>query len=52
MPAWVFATVYGGIELFLGVTGAGGSVAHFAHLGGMAGGYVLIRSWRSGRRRR
>ncbi|HET7133224.1 MAG TPA: rhomboid family intramembrane serine protease, partial [Gammaproteobacteria bacterium] len=43
MPAWVFATVYGGIELFLGVTGAGGSVAHFAHLGGMAGGYVLIR---------
>jgi membrane associated rhomboid family serine protease len=51
MPAWVFATVYGGIELFLGVTGAAGSVAHFAHLGGMAGGYVLIRSWRSGRRR-
>lgn len=52
MPAWVFALLYGGLELFLGVTGSAGGVAHFAHLGGMAGGYVLIRTWRSGSGRR
>jgi len=52
MPAWVFATVYGVIELVLGVTGTASGVAHFAHLGGMLGGYLLIRHWRSGTRRR
>ena len=34
------------IELFLGVTGTESGVAHFAHLGGMVGGYVLIQYWR------
>ena len=52
MPAWVFATLYGVIELVLGVTGTASGVAHFAHLGGMLGGYLLIRHWRSGTRRR
>ena len=47
MPAWVFATVYGVIELVLGVTGTASGVAHFAHLGGMLGGFLLIRYWRS-----
>jgi len=47
MPAWLFATLYGALELVLGVTGTAGGVAHFAHLGGMVGGYLLIRSWRS-----
>jgi membrane associated rhomboid family serine protease len=51
MPAWLFATLYGLLELVLGVTGTAGGVAHFAHLGGMVGGYLLIRSWRSPRRR-
>ena len=51
MPAWLFATLYGVIELVLGVTGTQGGVAHFAHLGGMVGGYLLIRSWRAPRRR-
>jgi len=50
MPAWLFVTLYGVIELFLGVTGTQAGVAHFAHLGGMLGGYVLIRYWRSRRR--
>ncbi len=50
MPAWLFVTVYGVLELFLGVTGAQGDVAHFAHLGGMLGGYLLIRFGRSRRR--
>jgi membrane associated rhomboid family serine protease len=52
MPAWVFATLYGVIELVLGVTGTASGIAHFAHLGGMFGGYLLIRHWRSGGRRR
>ena len=47
MPAWLFVTLYGLLELFLGVTGTQHGVAHFAHLGGMLGGYLLIRSWRS-----
>ena len=51
MPAWLFATLYGAIELVLGVTGTAGGVAHFAHLGGMVGGYLLIRGWRAPRRR-
>ena len=46
MPAWLFVTGYGAIELFLGVTGSQAGVAHFAHLGGMAIGFVLIEYWR------
>jgi membrane associated rhomboid family serine protease len=47
MPAWLFVTLYGLLELFLGVTGTQQGVAHFAHLGGMLGGYLVVRSWRS-----
>jgi membrane associated rhomboid family serine protease len=46
MPAWLFVTLYGLIELYLGVTGSGPGVAHFAHLGGMAAGYALLVFWR------
>lgn len=46
MPAWLFVTGYGVIELVLGVTGTQAGVAHFAHLGGMAVGFVLIQYWR------
>lgn len=46
MPAWLFVTLYGLIELGLGITGNQASVAHFAHLGGMAGGLLLILWWR------
>jgi membrane associated rhomboid family serine protease len=45
MPAWLFVTLYGLLELYLGVTGSGQGVAHFAHLGGMAAGYVLLVYW-------
>jgi membrane associated rhomboid family serine protease len=52
MPAWLFVTLYGILELSLGVFGTAQGVAHFAHLGGMATGYVLILYWRwLGRRR-
>jgi membrane associated rhomboid family serine protease len=52
MPAWLFVTLYGALELFLGITGSNEGVAHFAHLGGMLGGYVMIRSWGAGSRLR
>ena len=46
MPAWLFVTLYGMLELYLGVTGSQVGVAHFAHLGGMAAGYALLMYWR------
>jgi membrane associated rhomboid family serine protease len=46
MPAWLFVSGYAAVELFFGVTGTQSGVAHFAHLGGMVGGYVLIQYWR------
>lgn len=46
LPAWLFVTLYAGIELILGATGTQAGVAHFAHLGGMVGGYIVIRRWR------
>jgi membrane associated rhomboid family serine protease len=46
MPARVFVVVYAAIELYLGVTGTQAGVAHFAHLGGMIGGFIMLRYWR------
>ncbi|MCQ2288511.1 MAG: rhomboid family intramembrane serine protease [Muribaculaceae bacterium] len=37
---------YGAIELFCGVTGQISGVAHYAHLGGMLFGFLLIIYWR------
>jgi membrane associated rhomboid family serine protease len=47
LPAWLLATLYGALELVLGVAGAEDNVAHFAHLGGMLGGAVVILLWRT-----
>ena len=49
MRAPIFVGLYGLIELTLGVTGTQAGVAHFAHLGGMAGGFLLMRYWRAAR---
>ena len=49
MRAPVFVAVYGALELLLGVTGTLAGVAHFAHLGGMAGGFALMRYWKAWR---
>ncbi len=46
MPAWLFVAGYAVIELFFGVTGRQASVAHFAHLGGMLGGALVLLYWR------
>ena len=50
MPAWLFAMLFAGLELYLGVTGTRSGIAHFAHLGGMVGGFLVMRYWRSARR--
>jgi len=49
MPAWLFVTLYGVLELVLGVTNTQAGVAHFAHLGGMLGGALVILYWRARR---
>lgn len=41
-----FVIGYGLIELWAGVTGTQQGVAHFAHLGGMLFGFILIQYWR------
>ena len=55
MKARTFVMVFGGLELVLGYLNPTGGVAHFAHLGGMVGGFLMIRYWRRqppfGRRR-
>jgi membrane associated rhomboid family serine protease len=45
MKARTFVMVFGGLELLFGLIGRSG-VAHFAHLGGMVGGWLMIRYWR------
>ncbi|TAN03550.1 MAG: rhomboid family intramembrane serine protease [Rhodanobacteraceae bacterium] len=46
MPAWVFVIGYILLELFFGVSGYESGVAHFAHLGGAVGGFLLLLYWR------
>ena len=45
MKARTFVFVFGALELLL-VLGGSSGVAHFAHLGGMVGGFLMIRYWR------
>lgn len=33
------------VSLFLGISGSGGNIAHFAHIGGALVGYILIKFW-------
>jgi len=46
LSAKVWVLIFAGIELLTGVTGTIGGVAHFAHLGGMLIGFLLIWYWR------
>jgi len=46
MKAKYFVMAYGAFELYAGLqNNPGDNVAHFAHLGGMLFGYLLIRYW-------
>ena len=46
MKAKWLALLYGVLELYQGVYVMNSGVAHFAHLGGMLGGYLTLRYWR------
>jgi len=55
MKAKTYVLIFGVLELWMG-TNLSDGVAHFAHLGGMLGAFLLIRYWRGqppfrGRRR-
>lgn len=45
MKAKYFVLFLVGLSLFLGVTGSQAGIAHFAHLGGMATGLLVILYW-------
>lgn len=45
MKAKYFVIIYGAIELISGVTNAEPGIAHFAHLGGMLFGFIMIKYW-------
>ncbi|GAB1251261.1 rhomboid family intramembrane serine protease [Porphyromonas miyakawae] len=46
IKAKYFVVFYGLIELLLGIKGMASGVAHFAHVGGMIGGLILVLLWR------
>ncbi len=46
MKAKWFVLIFAGIELVTGMTGVGGGIAHFAHLGGLIFGFLLIMYWK------
>lgn len=49
IKAKYFVIIYGVIELYLGLTKPGSNIAHFAHLGGMLFGFLLIKYWQHNR---
>jgi len=45
-----FVVLYGAVELYSGIANSSGdNVAHFAHLGGMLFGFILIKFWQKRR---
>lgn len=52
IKAKYFVLGYGLIEFFMGIhNSAGDNVAHFAHLGGMLFGFILIKYWSKNRKK-
>ncbi|WP_445664897.1 rhomboid family intramembrane serine protease [Fodinibius sp. AD559] len=45
IKAKYFVAIFGAIELISGLTRSNSGVAHFAHLGGMLVGFILIKYW-------
>jgi membrane associated rhomboid family serine protease len=47
IKAKYFVVFYGLVELFMGVANfSGDNVAHFAHLGGILFGFILVKFWK------
>ena len=49
IKAKYFVMIYGAIELYFAVTQPGSNIAHFAHLGGMIFGFIMIKMWSKNR---
>lgn len=49
MKAKYFVILYGGLEIYLAFSQPGSNIAHFAHIGGMLFGFILIKYWKKGR---
>ncbi len=50
VKAKYFVIVYGALELYLGISNnPADNVAHFAHLGGMLFGFLLLKYWKKNR---
>lgn len=47
MKAKYFVAGYAILELFLGISDSSTNIAHFAHLGGMVFGFILLKYWKS-----
>lgn len=45
IKAKYFVILYGLFELYAGFSSSAGNIAHFAHLGGMLFGFILIKIW-------
>lgn len=43
IPARIFVMLYAGLDLVMGIMNTNDGVAHFAHLGGALGGWLLLR---------
>ncbi len=51
LKAKYFVVIYGAIELYMGIANnPADNIAHFAHLGGMLFGFILIKLWQKDRR--
>lgn len=46
IKAKYFVAIYGIVELFSGLSRVDSGVAHFAHLGGLVVGFILIKFWK------
>ena len=46
MKSRTWVLIFVALELLQGLTGTGSDIAHFAHLGGMLFGWILITYWR------
>lgn len=46
MKAKYFVIGYAALELYLGLSDSSSNIAHFAHLGGMIFGFLLLRYWK------
>jgi membrane associated rhomboid family serine protease len=45
IKAKYFVAGYGAFELYSGISGSMDGIAHFAHLGGLVTGFILIKFW-------